>query len=69
MTITMNDIWNGPHLHELYLYELLSWEREPKGGLLSQHVPAGSGPLTPTGMQEDGMWSDGRMECGVTPCG
>jgi len=33
--------------------------------LLSWRVPAGPEPLILTGIREDGMWSDGRMECGM----
>jgi len=67
----MNDIWKGPHPHELHPYKPLSEELEPKVGLLSRCVPAGPGPLTPTGMREDGMWSDAvqAMECRVTLAG
>jgi len=35
---------------------LPSWELGSKGGPLLRHVPAR--PLVPTGMREDGMWSD-----------
>jgi len=65
LTHTTNDTRNGPHP-----YELLSWELEPNGGLQSWHVPRPR-PWAPTGLQEDGMWSDAvrARECGVTRCG
>jgi len=67
----MKVIQNGPHPHELHPYKPLWWELEPKAGLLSWRVPAGSEPLTPTGMRKDGIWSDAvrAMECRVMPAG
>jgi len=42
-----------------HLYGLPSWELGPKGGLLSRRVPATRPrPLAPSGMREEGMWSD-----------
>jgi len=47
-------------------YELPSWELGPKGGLLSRRVPATRPrPLAPSGMREDGMWSDAGREDGL----
>jgi len=49
-----------------HLYGLPSWELGPKGGLLSRRVPATRPrPLAPSGMREEGMWSDAEREDGM----